>query len=808
MANPGRGAGRGCGRPPNNSRNGPPQHTTLFGGCGKKNRPLQEEKSPRRLTMVQTDQRRTRSDVDLDWRANTTPEMTTGNQVTTNTFDTLDQTRTMTTQTKSPPTESTQTAANEESEPLSETPTTTEEAKGLTATENSITSMEIDIEIQNTTETAKATRATTETHSNDEGQSQPTIQHLDTATLAFNEPSTIPMTAQNTEKDPTQAEEEEEDSQPIEEDDSQESADPDYTSHDEEEDEDSFWDEKDYEQEEHEIQLPPMPISTRPKLTFSVLQIRAEFTSTGAFAPIVQTRELLRALMKHPTILGCATPDNFLITPRNFPSTEMKFNSLARTDFCQLSRQKHKMSVVIDLAAKEPTSITELKTKEVIHYLQGQQISLDSHRYDDIATVEIGIFIGLHEKITNRQNLQEFIADYHETANDEEAPEFEVYEKNVYCRYGHERAFARVLALKCGRSDAAAMQDFLCAMAKSHAFGNAEFLPQGIQQTLLLRKLAQQNKYVSETTAFPIIGFNQTILATEVTAGSTKMPLREYIVKSAKAEKLEPTRFLDRWLLVVPKADQNKAISFVDNDLVKIFRDHDLPRHPMHDIPHRPGSRLTKSRIFNEYTDSISTKIDNNETLGRQYSKPPKRPQQTRLAVSYATAAAQTPRKSPAPIQHASITKNVVPAKEVQNMKQSVRAQIANNSKNLQADLSSQVMALQAQISALQGLVASLQQQIQALTLPSHPTTTTPGQTAQTEVPTEMETSTDKTSPRERAHKRPRPHNQLHLDTTAPGDKFQDSPEDPLTNANLTQPTPPTDPNHGLDPGEEDSTLL
>ena len=146
-------------------------------------------------------------------------------------------------------------------------------------------------------------------------------------------------------------------------------------------------------------------------------------------------------------------------------------------------------------------------------------------------------------------------------------------------------------------------------------------------------------------------------------------------------------------------------------------------------------------------------------------------------------------------------------AKTMQSMHQSVRTQITNTSKTLQADLTAQVKALQAQISALQGIVDSLQQQLQDITFPTtaNPTTKT---TTQSEPPTEKETSTAATSPRKRAHKCPRSNNQSQQDTSATDEKFEDLPEDSTKNANPTQRTPPIDPNHGLDPGEEDSTLL
>ncbi len=695
-----------------------------------------------------------------------------------------------------------------------EDPTTPTEQKRPTMDEANIATTATDREAEQLhTSTMEEMSLSSETPTNDNENPQTAEPTKHMTTLAFDKTPTLPTTPPNENARDTPSEtnaegEEEEDQEPNEDEESQDLSDPDYQFRDDDDEEASSWNSDDYEKEDQEIQVPPVPEPTQAKLSFSVIQLRAEFISPGKFVPIVQIRELLHSLMKHPSVLGCATPDNVLITPRTFPTTEVMFNSLARTDFCQLSRQKHKMSVVFDLATKDSLDIMELKTKEIIQYLQEQKISLDSHRYDDIATAEIGIFIGMHEKITNRNNLHEFIADYHETVHDEEAPEFEIYEKNVYCRHGHDRAFARVLAIKSGRSDAANLQDFLCVMAKRKAFGQAEFIPQGVHQTLLTRKLTQQNKYVSNTTAFPIIGLNREILSTEVTAGHTKLPFREYIVKCMSAEKLEPKRFTDRWLLVLPKTEQDKAIKFMDNDMVKIFTEYDLPRHPLHDIPYRPGSQVTKSPIFKEYTDIISHSECGDEKLDKQYSRPPLRQPQSRLAVSYATAAAQSTKKLPPTLQLNPKIQKTTPTKTIQSVRQSVRAQIANNSKELQADLTSQVMALQSQISALQGLVASLQQQIQALTLPTNTTTTTTTTTAQPNGTIDMELSTATTSPRERAHKRPRSNNQSAKDTSAADDKFEDSPQDSSTNANLTQPTPPIDPNHGLDPGEEDSTLL
>ncbi len=560
-------------------------------------------------------------------------------------------------------------------------------------------------------------------------------------------------------------------------------------------------DEEEHEDEDSVYQLPPVPPTPTPKraeLAFSVLQVRAELTSRGKFSPIHQTRELLRAIMGHPLVLGCASKENQLITPKTFPTKEAEFKNLVQLDFSSLSASKHKMSVVFDIATKERLDITELKTDSILTHLKQNKIFLDSHRYMELSTAEIGFFMGMHDKITNRDNLHEMITSHYVTINDDESPEFEVYPKNVYCRFGHNRAFARVLAMRCGRSDAKEMQDFLCTLANRKVFGKAEFIPQGIPPKLLLRKLHQQNKYIANTTAFPIHGFDTSMLRTEVRAGDQTLPLEDYLVRCAKAEKIEPTRSNDRWLLLVSKTAYESAVKFVDNDLVQLFESHDLPRHPIHNIPHRPGSRYTRSKIYNQYTEAI----DDNTTIDRQFLKPQQRTPQTRLEVSYAAVAATQPSKQQTP--KSTKTPGLTAPSELQRVRQSVREQLKNTSINMQADLTSQVKALQAQITALQQIITTLQQQVSQLTTATS-TTQHPTQVSESQSQSKKTTDETSSSPRKPAMKRPRTTNS-EQNKTEKEPNFEDSMEDPTLQDTVTQPTPSTDPNHGLDPGEPDST--
>ncbi len=82
-------------------------------------------------------------------------------------------------------------------------------------------------------------------------------------------------------------------------------------------------------------------------------------------------------------------------------------------------------------------------------------------------------------------------------------------------------------------------------MAKRRAFVGAEFIPQGVTQHMLLKKLQVQNQYVSNTMAFPIQGLDQNILTTEIKAGPLKLLFREYIVKCSGGKKLKPTQYND-----------------------------------------------------------------------------------------------------------------------------------------------------------------------------------------------------------------------------------------------------------------------
>ncbi len=332
--------------------------------------------------------------------------------------------------------------------------------------------------------------------------------------------------------------------------------------------------------------------------------------------------------------------------------------------------------------------------------------------------------------------------------------------------------------------------------AQNKAFEKAEFIPHGLPPKILLQKLKKQNKYVSNITAFPIIGVNNNTLKTEITTEGQQLTLREYITRCARAEKLEPTQTEDRWLLVMPKDAYEHAINFTDNTLHDLFTTHPIPRTKNNIIPHRPGSRHTRSSIFNQYADNLTT----DATAEPQYSRPPARPRQSRLNVSYAAIAAKPIPKTTSNTTPAKKHQQI-PAKETKKLQQSVRQQIHNNSVEIKADLEAQVRALQSQIQSLQTILTTLQQQVQLFTTQANATST-----IGTTTHMQMEVDQPSTSPRAPASKRPRT-NQSKDNTSETEPNFEDSVEDPTTKENWTQPTPPTDPNHGLDPGEEDSTL-
>ncbi len=50
------------------------------------------------------------------------------------------------------------------------------------------------------------------------------------------------------------------------------------------------------------------------------------------------------------------------------------------------------MIILIDLATKEVLDVVDLKTLPIITYLQDNNIYLDSHRYDEMTTAEVGFF--------------------------------------------------------------------------------------------------------------------------------------------------------------------------------------------------------------------------------------------------------------------------------------------------------------------------------------------------------------------------------------------------------------------------------
>ncbi len=819
MAKPARNTGRGRGRPPNSTRAGRPQRGTPFDTGSIKKRSPQGKNSPGRGFHRAFP---TRSEFDLDWRAHR-EDTTAGLQK-----QTTEETQTeleLALETK-PTTTINETTTRSEPQQWEDDDMSLEceIPKEKRLTEDGLTDPRRESTKQSTEEAEKELTPTSTnaipqdtTNSNnaeDSNNETTTAIELTAKSVYFAAANKVreftPETHTEEHENEHQIEANEQHGHESANHDHDDDDEDEYTAHENELSDnelDSFFDEE--EEAPETVKLPPVPINNRqPRISFSVIRIRAEFTSGGAFSPIPQTRELLRALMGHPMVLGCANADNKLFTPKIFPTTEKGYKKLIEADFSQLSRAKHRMTIVMDIATKESLDIVDLKTKSILEYLRNHSIFLDSHRYDEIATAEVGFFANMHDKITNRTFLQEYIEEYFTNLQDDLPPTFEIYLKNVYGRQGPERAFAKVVAIRCGRSDAPELTDFLCDMAKRKAFGiAAEFVPQGVPTSLLITKLRSQNQYISNTTAFPIQGLNRDILATEVQAGDTTIPLEEYIVKCSRAEKLEATQQRDRWLLVVDKSAYEHAVRYVDRDLVQLFEKHHLPRHPIHGIPHRPGSQYTRSETYNSYTESMAKNVTPNNT-DKQFSRPPPRQPAARLHVLYAAAAATRPAKPPK--AHTTQPKTTAtPIQEAKRIHQSVRQQITNNNIELQADLTAQVKALQAQINALQEILTSLQSQVATIAQSTSPKTPMPPTTTTQLEKNEavMASKEPSTFPRAPANKRQC--TSQSTETTSPADQnFEDSADDPTTQESLTQPPPPNDPTLEPEPGELDSTLL
>ena len=768
MANPGRGAGRGRGRPPNSTRHGSPKGATPFGEKTRRNRPPQDAnyagRHPTALMTydeVQRWEEQHERNMELNMRARQEQSCTKEVNVATLTTTTAEK--------KSPPNPTMDT--NEKDDEI--------------------------LDVGNDEEAQKPAATTDTKNDTTRGNTNNKEENADTINLTE---KSVYFASKNTHRDTSHQAQSEDKQDNNGNNDNEDNKDDDDTAYEEEESMDTS-DELMYDtDEDEEVQLPPLPPTKKPPtLTFSVLQIRAEFSSTGNFEPIPLVRNLLKTLTANPLILGCASKENQIYTDRNFPKSEKEFKELIQVDFCQLSSKKHRMTIVMDLATRESLDATELKTKTITTYLQANDIFLDTHRFFEIATAEVGFFVGFHDRITNRHHLDEFIADRYKHMHQTEAPPFETFTKTMYCRVGSRRAFSRVVAIRTGRSDAQVMSDFLCTLATKKAFERAEFIPKGIESAILLKKIQQQNKYISNTMAFPIVGFNKEILTKEVTAGGEKVMLREYILRQTKAEKFEPTQIPDRWLLVIGTENQDKAIEFIDGEMHEMFQTHSLPLHPKYGIPYRPGSRHTKSTVYVNYTDTLET----DDTPTKQFSRPPTRPRPARLQVSYAAVTALKQRTN-TPTPSNPMSTQQAPTKDIQRVKQSVRQQIKHNNIELQADLQSQVQALRAQITLLQHIIYTLQQQVATMTA-AFASPTSPIDDNMNATP--MQTEHKVPSPRERAQKRPRSQDQSNKTTSATNPNFEDSIEDPSTKPNSTQPTPPTDPNHGLDPGEMDSTL-
>ncbi len=568
---------------------------------------------------------------------------------------------------------------------------------------------------------------------------------------------------------------------------------------DDEEDTDMEDNDDEEDNDEEGIQLPDIHEKKAMQLTFHRLWIRYEKLSDGTFHPLDNTKNLLIKATKHSEILGLASPESQLITPRIFPKEEEKFKPLVQMDYARVSCTKVRMTILMAIATKSEITINELKTPEVIAHLQSTKAFVSEQKYDKIGVEEIGFFSKLHDKITNRTKLQAHIETEYQQDHEQVPPHFELYTKGIYARAGNKRANSRVISIRTGQSNAKEMTEYFCQLAAKGAFGNAIFVPKGIDNKTLIHHIQAQNRYLQETTTIPILGLTREILDTSIKIGQSKTSFQEYILQRADAECFEATDNPDRWLMVLPKNKQENAHKFINNDFHELFKNTQLPQHDRHSIPHHPGSKHSHSAIFNTHARTL----ENESPVGTAFLRPPPRQKPSKIVVSYAAAVARsaTPQQHKQPIVK---TPKNDPTKDIQKMRQSVKQQIRNANVELHADLEAQVCTLQAQIQALQTMLVTLQSQVHSIATMYH----MPIPTEATNITTNaMETEPEASSPREREPKRHRP-GQLKATTPAFEPEIQEMDEESRFKKSDSQPNLSTDPNLGMDPGEEDSTLL
>lgn len=473
---------------------------------------------------------------------------------------------------------------------------------------------------------------------------------------------------------------------------------------------------------------------------------------------------------------------------------------MVQTDYSRVSRTKVKMTILLAIATKSEITIDEFKTPAVLTHLKKANAFVSEQQYDEIGVDEIGFFSKMHEKITNRNELHRHIAAEYQEDHGRSIPKFELYTKPIYARFGHTRANTQVLAIRTGRSNVDEMTEYFCQLASEGAFGNAVFVPRGVENKTLISKIQAQNKYLRNTTTIPIIGLTQEILGTPIKTETRRTSFQEYILDRTEAERFEATENPDRWLLVLPSEKKEKAQQFIDNEFHEMFNTAPLPQNDKYGIPYRPGSKHSHSPTYNKHAQTLENEISE----GLAFLRPPPQKKQPRIVVSYAAVAAKAaPSRQPKTMNNKPQKQN--PVNDIKRMRQSFKQQLHNTNVELHADLESQVCSLQAQIQALQNIINNLQEQVHSIvttfqtSLPNKPTNITTND--------EKEPELEEHSPRERAPKR---HRSSQLQATAPAfePELQEMDEESLSKTSDSQPNPPADPNFGMDPGEADSTLL
>ncbi len=572
-------------------------------------------------------------------------------------------------------------------------------------------------------------------------------------------------------------------------------------------------------EEDKPILLPDPPQPQQPTMQFHTITTRVETILEDTFHPIATVKGLLEKLQKNPAILGLEGERGALVTTRNMPTEEEKFNAIVQSDYTKLSPYKYRMTLIFTIATKDEITIQEIKTPTIIQHLTKNKLYMDKQKYSEIATSEVGFFSRLHTTITNRDELREYITNEYDEDNDMPIPTFEVYNKTTYCRMGGDRAYAPTITIKCGRSDAQKIKDFLCTLDEEGAFGQAQFIPQGLERSqakVKLHALYEQNKYMENTTAIPINGLNRHILSTVIQTNTTTMSLEDYLLTATKAERIEKTKTNDRWLLVLDKTDHDAAVKFIDEMFHDIFQNNNLPKHPTLGIPFRPGSRHSRSAVVNNHTESLLQQSGVNAP--KKFAKPPQYRRPTTLKVSYAAVAATKTHQSPGQqAQSSPKQQQKGPVATMNKVRNEVKQQVTQNEAAIRADLESQVRSLTAQIEALKEIVQSLVTQMQLLTNYQHQTPpNTPQQ--QDNAPatnktttTAMEVELAGASPRTPAAKRARHNNKsegttgTHQDSTKTEKEAQKTPSDAtktqdssmnlltqpaLTHSNESEPSP------------------